>query len=98
MNAPNDMMRQIKVVCILAALFLPIALFVHVGFVLFDIILNPYYDKCNKLATKFNGVSTVGCIEYMEEHPDAIGQEVLDHYGVESITATERLLSEPLSP
>ena len=98
MKAQNDTIRTVKMICILAAIMLPAVVLVHGAFMLFDIVLDPYYDKCHELAMKFNGVSTVGCLEYMEEQPDVTGQEVLDYYGVEAITATERLLTEPLSP
>ena len=43
---------------------------------------NPYVDVCWNFIHNVEGISVMECINYMEENPNATGQDIIEHYKI----------------
>ena len=55
-----------------------------------------YTYTCREFASHFDDLPVKTCVEYLEENPDATGQDILDHQADLQALEREMLLAEPL--
>ena len=96
MKQVSDMITLDRI--ILTAFAVGIVFGVHIAYEIHVMFDSPQFDSCVDLAEYADGIGYKSCVEYVNEHPNATGQDLVDHFDATVKRSLDDVLTETLLP
>ena len=92
---PDIIHRIISISFIVMATFI-----MFMAYNMYTVYTSPQFDSCVELSKHVQSLTSKECVDYVNEHPYATGQEIVDHFYVldPPKKSLEELLASTIAP
>ena len=67
---------------ILISLIVMVTFIIFMAYNIYTVSTSPQFDSCVEISKHIQGLTSRECVNYVNEHPYATGQEIVDHFYV----------------
>ena len=64
------------------ALIVMVVFIIFMAYNIYAVYTSPQFDSCVEIGKHVQGLPSIKCVYYVNEHPYATGQEIVDHFYV----------------